>query len=252
MRNAVALSRQLRPLGVPLPQMLAADVDAEHPWMLLERLPGRDLGDVVGSLGNAELRSIASHVVAAQRAAWGTPSAGRFGFSATPEAAPFATWSDVVAADIERSRARIVDAGLFDLAVMEPVEKILRTYRAELEDIPATPFLHDTTTKNVIVTEAGEFSGIVDVDDLCFGDPRFVTALTYVALHAHDLPTAYADHFMRAAGLRDDRLYRLYIAVILLGFMSEHGQIFNGNQQSSSAEARRKLFGKYQDALAEV
>src|SRR5690606_23482887 len=50
MRSAVALSRQLRPLGVPLPELLAADVEAPFPWMLLERLPGRDLGEVIADL----------------------------------------------------------------------------------------------------------------------------------------------------------------------------------------------------------
>ena len=44
--------------------------------------------------------------------------------------------------------------------------------RAELDALSPVPFLHDTTTKNVIVTPEGSFSGIVDVDDLCFGDPR--------------------------------------------------------------------------------
>ena len=59
MRSAVALSRQLRPLGVPLPELLAADLDAAFPWMLLERLPGRDLGDVVASLSEASLKHVA-------------------------------------------------------------------------------------------------------------------------------------------------------------------------------------------------
>jgi hypothetical protein len=48
----------------------------------------------------------------------------------------------------------------------------------EFDRIAPTPFLHDTTTKNVIVTSEGHFSGIVDVDDLCLGDPRYPAALT--------------------------------------------------------------------------
>jgi hypothetical protein len=45
--------------------------------------------------------------------------------------------------------------------------------RDALDAIRATPFLHDTTTKNVIVTHDGVVSGIVDVDDLCFGDLKW-------------------------------------------------------------------------------
>ena len=102
MRSAVALSQQLRPLGVPLPEVLAADVEAPFPWMLLERLPGRDLGDVVASLSPGKQKAIAQRVADAQRIAAMTPTAGRYGFSATPEGAPFAGWSEVIVADIDR------------------------------------------------------------------------------------------------------------------------------------------------------
>jgi aminoglycoside phosphotransferase (APT) family kinase protein len=252
MRQAVMLSEQLRPLGVPLPRLLASDTDAELPWMLLERLPGVDLWEVVGALPDASLRQIAGHVASAQAIVMHTPTAGRYGFSATPEGAPFAGWSELVAADIERSRGRIVRAGLFDPAEIERIERIRAGLVAELDAIPATPFLHDTTTKNVIVTREGSFSGIVDVDDLCFGDPRFMTALTEVALSANGVPTTYARYLMDAAGWADDHLNRLYVAVIFLGFMSEHGQPYNGNQRPSSPDARAKLLALYHEALRDL
>lgn len=250
MRSAVALSSQLRPLGAPLPELLASDVEAEFPWMLLERLPGRDLGDLVGSLDSKCLRAIADKVTATQAIVAGTPSSGRYGFAATPQVAPFVRWPELIEADVERSRGRIASAGFFDLMVVERIDRIRSLLSDELDAIPATPFLHDTTTKNVIVTERGEFSGIVDVDDLCFGDPRFMTALTHVALSAHDLPTDYASYLMQAAGWRDDHLYRLYIATIFLGFMSEHGQRFNDNQPDFTPEDRAKLLALYEDALS--
>ncbi len=250
MRSAVALSRQLRPLGVPLPELLAADVEAPFPWMLLERLPGRDLGEVIADLSPTQQRAVAEHVVAAQKTAALTRTAGRYGFSATPEGAPFARWSEVIAAAIERSRSRIASAGLFDLPVIDPLVRKLSRFRDDLDVVAATPFLHDTTTKNVIITDDGAFSGIVDVDDLCYGDPRFVPALTHVALR--DVPVDYADYLMQAAGWADDHLYRLYIAVILLDFMSEHGQRFNDNEPASSPGARQRLFAHYERALADL
>lgn len=47
--GAAAWNRLLRPLGVPLPALIAHDAAPtgdEYPYMLLERLPGRDLGAV--------------------------------------------------------------------------------------------------------------------------------------------------------------------------------------------------------------
>lgn len=250
--NAVRLSRQLRPLGVPLPELLAADVEADTPWMLLERLPGVDLWEVVGTLPDESLRDIASGVAAAQAVAATIPSSGRFGFAPSHDAAPYASWTAVMAADVDRSRRRIAAAGLFDLAHAERLEAVLSKLKRDFDAVPATPFLHDTTTKNVIVTSGGALSGIVDVDDLCFGDPRFVAALVTVALRANGLREDYATYLMQAAGWTDDHLFRFYVAAFLLDFMSEHGQVFNGNQRPSSPEARAKLLELYEAALADL
>ena len=251
-RNALRLSRQLRPLGVPLPKLLAADVEAETPWLLLERLPGVDLGAAVDALPDARLEEIAGGVAAAQRLVATTPSAGRFGYAPVPDSAPYDRWSRVVIAHVNRSRERIAAAALFDIDAAERLRQRVEAMAGQLDEMPATPFLHDATTKNVIVTAEGGLSGVVDVDDLCFGDPRYVAALTHVALIANDLSRAYAACLMQAAGWRDDILFRLYIAAFLLDFMSEHGQRFNDNQRPSSPEARTRLLALYEAAWADL
>lgn len=251
-RSASRLSAQLRPLGVPLPRILAEDLDAECPYLILERFPGTDLGHVIGRLGADRLEPIARRVVEAQRVAAATPTAGRYGYAADPASAPLERWSANLDNSLARSRSRIVDAGLFDLSIADPLASALEVLRSEADAQPATPFLHDTTTKNVIVTEDGTFSGIVDVDDLCFGDPRYVVALTLAALTAFGGPVAYAHTWMRLAGFRDDRLFRLYVALCLLDFLSEEGQVFNGNQRPSSPEARQRLLGIYTAALQDL
>lgn len=250
--NAVSLSGVLRPLGVPLPQLLAADATGGIPWMLLERLAGTDLAHVVGSLPDASLRTIAKRVAAAQMVVATTKSPGRFGYAGRAERAPFERWSEVVTSHVQRSRQRIAAAGLFDLSAVDRLEAILAKLTQELDAFPATPFMHDTTTKNVIVTADGGFSGIVDVDDLCYGDPRYVAALTNVALTAHNLPAHYATYLMEEAGWADDHIFRVYNAAFLLDFMSEHGQRFNDNQRPSSPEERAKLLGFYEAALRDL
>jgi aminoglycoside phosphotransferase len=63
MAGAVHLSGLLRPRGVPLPAILAEDIRAEFPWLLLERLPGTDLGAVISHLAEERLGAIADSVV---------------------------------------------------------------------------------------------------------------------------------------------------------------------------------------------
>lgn len=245
--EGVRLNRLLRPLGVPLPEVLAAGLDEPCPWVALERLPGTDLVYVIGALSNGQLRAVAEGVAAAQVGAARAGSAGRYGYAAASAAAPHPRWSGVLEANLARSRVRLQAAGLFGTGPVETVAKLVEKRRDELDAVPATAFLHDTTTKNVIVASDGTFSGIVDVDDLCWGDPRYAPALTLAVLLAYGGPSAYIDHWMRAAGHRDDGLFRLYVALFLVDLMGEHGQRFNGNERPSTPEARNRLlraFGK--------
>jgi len=66
-------------------------------------------------------------------------------------------------------------------------------------------------------------SGIVDVNDLCFGDPRYAPALTLAVLTASHKTDAYVQAWMHAAGHQDNRLFQLYVALFLADLMSEHG-----------------------------
>jgi hypothetical protein len=104
--------------------------------------------------------------------------------------------------------------------------------------LPPIPFLHDTTTKNVIVTSGGAFSGIVDVDDLCFGDPRYVVALALASLTASGGALQYVDAWMNLPKRPDIPALR---RAVHRRFMSEHGQVFNGNLLPSSADDRNRL-----------
>lgn len=241
MAGAVRLSRLLKPRGVPLPAILAEDARAELPWLVLERLPGTDLGAVTSRLSNEQMDRIAAGVANAQAITAKTGSAGRYGYAAFPEQAPYKTWTEVLEASLERSRERMASAQIFDPARVGIVYAILTANRDPLDRIEPTPFLHDTTTKNVIVAAKGELSGFVDVDDLCFGDPRYPAALTLAALLAHGGPVRYVSAWLRHARQPDDATFRLYVSLSLLDLMAGHGQLFNGNECPSTPELRASL-----------
>jgi aminoglycoside phosphotransferase (APT) family kinase protein len=247
MAGAARLSRFLRPLGVPLPEIIAAGLDHEFPYLILERLAGVDLGDVVNHLPSSVLQDIATRVAAAQAIVAKLPSVGRYGYAVTAAEAPHSRWIQVVNDHLARSRKRIEAAGLFDAGVVDSVAALVAVEHAELDSIQATPFLHDTTTRNVIVTADGAFSGIVDVDDLCFGDPRYVAALTLAALMAAGSPVDYAEAWMNAANYEDDYVFRLYVAVFIVDLMSEHG-----HNKSSSVEDRRRMLGIFAECMRRV
>jgi aminoglycoside phosphotransferase len=252
MAGALYLSELLRPRGVPLPAILAADVQAEHPWLVLERLPGTDLGAVIADLSDSQLDHIAASVAQAQVITAHTCAAGRYGYAIRPEEAPHSVWSEVLDAHLARSRRRIASAGLFDAGLVDRVQSRLTIMRDAIDRVTPTPFLHDTTTRNVIVTAEGGFSGIVDVDDLCFGDPRYPAALTMAVLMAQGESVAYVKAWLRYAEQKDDPVFRLYVSTFLLDLMSEHGQTFNGNEHPSTPGARRSLRLAFEACVARV
>jgi aminoglycoside phosphotransferase len=250
--GAIYLSAVLRPRGVPLPAILAADVQGEQPWLVLERLPGTDLGAVIADLSDGQLDHIAASVAQAQAITALTGTAGRYGYAIRPEQAPHSAWSHVLDAHLARSRRRIAAAGLFDGGLVDRVQSGLTIMRDAIDRVGPTPFLHDTTTRNVIVTPEGGFSGIVDVDDLCFGDPRHPAALTMAVLMAQGGPVPYVEAWLRHAGQTDDPVFWLYVSAFQLDLMSEHGQTFNGNERPSTPASRQSLRLAFETCIARV
>lgn len=192
-------------------------------------------------------------VVAAQRIVADLPSvSGKYGYAVSCETAPHSSWSQFLLSGLERCQERVAAAGIFDVGEAEPLFAILKDLNSEINAVTATPFLDDTTTKNVIVTAEGRFSGIVDVDVLCFGDPRFTVALTRVALLTRGLPLDYTATWMQVAGFADDRLFRVYLALILADFMSERGMRFNRDEVDANCEYDRRLLQLYRKTLTQL
>lgn len=233
--GALYWSKRLRPLGVQLPRLLRCDLDGGthgFPALVMERLPGTDLGEVYATLSDQQKRQLAREIVAIQRMVAKLPAGQGFGYAHSyedPTLKP--TWKDVVDASLERSRQRIRAGGVVDLEAVARVQAAVDAAAAYFSTIEPTCFLHDTTTKNVLVAD-GRLSGIVDVDSVCFGDPLFTPALTQMALLSLGYDTRYVDAWAAELALEETQrnALTLYTAVHCVGFLSELGQAFNRDQ----------------------
>ncbi|MFZ1989334.1 MAG: aminoglycoside phosphotransferase family protein [Alphaproteobacteria bacterium] len=228
--GAVHWSKKLMPIGVPLPRLIYADTskrDVPFPYVLLERLPGRDLADEFEKMTRAERRALAFELAEIQAKVRALPEGKGFGYAFKGDA-PFSDWRSVVFGGIERSRKRIKEIGYFDESWADRVERAALKFESYFARIRPIPFLHDITTKNVLI-ENGKLTGIVDVDSLCFGDQLILPALIRMALVAHGKDASYADDWVEALALTDEQRGALsvYVAECCLDFMSEIGQRFN-------------------------
>ncbi len=224
----------LSPVGVPLPRILGAGHHDEYPYVMLERLPGSDLGDVYDGLTTAEKRAIANALVNVQTRVRTLPDGRGYGDALSYDG-PYVgdTWADVVRASIGRSRTRLTaaDENLADVDRVEAAASELAQYFA---GVRPRPFLDDATTKNVLVHD-GHLSGIVDVDWLCFGDWLLPIGLTRASLLAAGHQPDYADYWLEALAPSDEerRAVRFYTALSCLDFLSERGQRFNRSEPQS-------------------
>jgi aminoglycoside phosphotransferase (APT) family kinase protein len=253
--GAAYWSRALRPLGVPLPALLEAGEHAGAPYLILERLPGSDLGAVHAGLSPEQKRGIAGRVAEIQRAVATLPEGRGFGYVLHPDGPfPHASWQGVLRASLQRGRRRIQRAGVFDPGLASQVERALERRAGSLAGVRPRAFLDDTTTKNVIV-DAGRLSGIVDVDCVCYGDPLLPVALTRTALLDQGESTEYVDFWCEAlgAGAEERAALALYTAAFCIDFMGEVGQRFN-RAEAIAADAPRaeRLVAMLRSSLAEL
>lgn len=229
--GGVYWQQRLRPLGVPLAAQLQADLSAPIPYVLLERLPGSDLGAVYTSLDENQKRAVAAAVVDAQIRTARMPEAAGFGHALSyedPALMRRQSWHQVVTESLARSRQRILSAGVVDVTLVDRLSPWLRKFETYFARIRPTPFLDDTTTKNVIVHH-GRLAGIVDVDEVCFGDPLFTVGLTQMALLQQGAEISYVGHWLSllAAKAEDRAVVDFYTAVFCLDFLGEIGRPFN-------------------------
>jgi aminoglycoside phosphotransferase len=255
LESAVFWSDLLKPKGVPLPEILATEFSTGHPFLILERLPGKDLGEVYGQLSKSQKKILAGEMVRLQTIAATLPKAESFGYLDSYESVSGCrTWLEVVLKYLDRSRERIKRAGLFDPEIVDRVEKAARNYEGYFLMIEPVAFFDDITTKNVIV-EDGKLSGIVDVDWMCFGDKLVNIALTQMALLADDRALDYIEFWCSAMKLDAyrKRVLNLYSAMSCVDFMSEIGQTFN-KDVPLRADARKieRFFAILENLLAAV
>lgn len=248
-RNAARWSDRLKPLGVPLPRILARDLTLEFPSLILERLEGEPLIGLIDKLTPSVLGLIAGSLAEMQhKVATGLKGAERYGWASEPEAAPYVRWSDVLAQELAEARVAIQSAGLMDEGLVDAVERRFARHAGSLDAIPALAFIAEPPTRDAIVTEAGRFSGLVDVDRMGWGDPRFVIARTLIDLMDREKPTGFADAWLALAGAHADSVFWLYVAIAGVAVMADYGA---GGRQFRIGD-RDRLDGILRRVLARI
>lgn len=232
---------QLRPLGVPVPEILARDLTSLFPSLVTERLPGSRLGRALPRLTRPLRGALAGTLADQQTRVARYPGGGRFGWSSDPDSLPHASWSACLTEVVATNAPWIRDAGLGDVAAMIDIRRRFEQAASALDAVIAMPFLPDPATASAVVRDDGQLSGFVDIDELCWGDPRFAIAATYVALVNGGQAGDFAEAWLALSGQARDRLFWFYAAIAAIRVMGEYGRIDLGTAIGFTANDKRRL-----------
>lgn len=254
---ALYWQERLLPLGVPLAKFIHHDIEARHspfPALLMERLPGSDIGNVYPTLNRSQKKNLAEQMTQIHQATRVLPDGAAFGYALSYEKPPnYSSWFSFLWNDLEIASERIKQAEILDQFAINQMISIADRMRNYLSSIRPQIFMPDTTVKNVIVHE-GKLSGIVDIDEMCFGDPLFVLSLTYAGSEIDGHDTHYADCWKKLLSLSPDAEMRLEFYQLLhtVWFMGECSVVStsNGFQTGFNIEKLRQMYQIRMDRLS--
>ncbi|GGO01238.1 phosphotransferase family protein [Saccharibacillus kuerlensis] len=248
MRHTADNMADLRELGVPVPRILAYDVEAANrpfAYMILEEIPGRDLRDELEDMTEQQMTAVAESIVSFQRMVRRLPRVEGCGWTPIGEKAPFTSWQELIRS--ERSKNFRESSEIVGSAMLKQLDRKLEQLHTYFAEIDPVCFLDDLTIKNVIV-EHGELRGVIDFDVVCYGDPLYFIALTQTAIlcDVGEHRLFYAKELCRAMGLDDEqrRIVDIYSALLAGSFLAY-------SRQNGDAEAEQRLLKNMEKWLTE-
>lgn len=249
---AIRWQNMLLPLGVPLAEFIKVDLDGQYspyPALLMKRIPGDDLINVYSRLNRVDKKNLADEMASIQTLCTTLPDGPGYGIlDSYHDEKTEKSWYEFLKNRLELYKEHIIKNAVFDPDMVTQVVKIANEMKNNLNSIPPRPFLWDASERNVLVYK-GKISGIVDVDEICFGDPLFVIALTSTCLELEGFDTVYTDYWAAALSLDNMAQSRLnfYSLFYVIAFMGKHAMpTVNGKETVFDTD---KLLSMYDQSL---
>lgn len=227
--------------GVRLPLIYEIGEIDNHHYAVYERLEGDDLENVYSSLSAQEKRMIAEEVAEIQK------RISLLDQAMFQQANP---WDEVLRDIIVRSEREILDHGLSDPKyidlICEHVEEFGNYYRS----LKPVSFLYDLNIRNVIVND-GKLTGIIDVDEVWYGDPLLAIGRGKTILLAMRCDLDFIDYWCEYLNLSvyEIKIVDLNALLYCLRFMGTIGTKLNGNASIQTNPENARLFESIADNL---
>ncbi len=220
-------------IDIPIPKVIGKGHFNDLDYLLLTYIDGVDIGEVYPKLTSEEKKQIAKEVVDIQNKVSCLNISTDKNWS----------WKKFFICELlDRAENRIIQNGFFDVEKVQRLRKELDKMEQYFSNIKATPYLDDISTKNLLIHN-GRLSGIIDIDEMGFGDKLSYVALTYMALLNDGYETDYVDYILAEMNPSADerKAFLFYTLVYCVDFMGERGMCFMDKQIAISPQIVDKL-----------
>ncbi|MCL2774092.1 MAG: phosphotransferase [Oscillospiraceae bacterium] len=224
--GSVKWLNELARLEIPIPQILKNGQYGNVYYTLITYINGKDLGEVYHTLNDSEKRDIVRELVEIQRKVSTLPSDMIDG---SDNYSP-ATCMENVKCKIKMSRESIAENKVFDPNLCDAVAGLAKTFTDYFANVKPTAYLNDIQTNNVLIHD-GKLEGIVDIDEIGYGDPFRIVGLTNSILLFMNEDTKYIDYWLDEikANTIQRKVVTFYTLLYCIGLMGERGSKFGND-----------------------
>lgn len=230
----------LSTLDIPISKILCHGTQEEYQYLILNFIPGEDIGLVYASLTTAEKKQIATDVIEIQQKVACLPL----------DDVNISCWSwyDFLNEMLDRAEERITQNGYFDKGKVTQVKKLMQSLDTYFSQVKPVAYLDDISTKNLLIHN-GMVSGVIDIDWMGVGDNLTFIAMTYVALRNMDCETDYVDYLLEERGCTETehKAFIFYCLMSCVDFMGERGMQFGDKKIEVSDAVVERLNRIYEE-----
>lgn len=240
---------KFKALQIVVPDILAEDYEKKLiplSYQVLSKIEGNDLGQVIDTLSDHELKELAKEIAHIFHKVSRIPSSDKCGVifgGGSQEMSK--TWAERIQIWIEEARERGVSTGIMDATLQELAENLYRRYQSYFASITPVTYYGDICSKNVMI-HRGLFSGLVDLDVLAQGDPLEAVGRIFLSWYGTHHGNVYSTAVMNELGLNKGQreFVKMYALLNQISWACENGIQFNQNTRAIVDERK-----KYRDKV---
>lgn len=238
-------------LGVKVPEILASDYskkDFSFGYQILSYIEGKDLGLVIESMSDEQLRNLAKEVATIFNKLSVIPTNGKFGWVGFDERRLVDSWAEIMKQD--KIEERNNQTGVVGIELVNKEKELYEKYKPYFNGVKSTLYFDDMSSKNILIND-GKFAGIVDLDDVMYGDPLE----TVGSIKASWYGTHYGEVYTKAVedelNLTEEqrKMVTVYALFNRILWLSEKGIKFNEN---TTTEIDQQAVKKDKEIIAKL